>query len=377
MKGNEQSSLFNEAEVIQITIDNGYDGSEFKTVAWKERGCLKPNGTLKALTNKLETIYNHVEVTGSGKKRKYILTDKKQTITERKFNYKGTVLTPEDETMTEYIFNILLTYPDGFNKSFKGWAKLIGFIETNSLSIDEMIKEIKNLHHNFPTIYNPKEAVSIFLQTLNNRNKNIIERSFHRLEKENRITVTEIFNLKYTDGTYEIINQKEYDDIFNYIKLFLEAKGITYYNYSQSLTSIHKSKKMEQIINDVDEYLSNYFGIEYFFKSFKINVVDRASKGKITFDEFNAAYFQKLIKLTEARQNKKSYIDSIIFWKRFYLFNTFTLLKYIKAPGANELLKEHRKQYLHIVDTFHLDRMKYYFDSDVKKEEIRHSFGNN
>lgn len=376
MKGTELSS-FTEEQAIYFTIENGYNGAEFETVAWKQRKCLKPDRTLKGLISKLETIFNNVEVTGTGKKRKYILKDKKLHITERQFNYKGSIPTPEDETMTEYIFNKLLSYPEGFNKSFKGWAKLLGFIEPDQLSLEDMIKEVKHTHYNFPVIYNPREVVSVFLQTLNTRNKDIIEKSFQRLEKEKRIQVAEIYNIKYLDGTYSTITQLEYETILSYITTLLDSKGISYYAYSQSLTSLHKSKSMKQVITEVDEYLEHYFGIDYLFKSFSITITDKTIKKEIAYGEFNSAYYNRLIKLTHERQEKKEYKDSIVFWRRFYLLNTLVLLKHLKVTETDEYIHIQKQQYIDQVDDFHNDLMINNFESDIDKEIRRITFGNN
>jgi hypothetical protein len=377
MKGINEVSSYTEEQAIYFTIENGYNGSEFETAAWKQRKCLKPDRTLKGLISKLETIFDYVEVTGTGKKRKYILKDKKVHITERQYNYKGSVPTPEDETMTEYIFNKLLTYPKGFNKSFRGWAKCIGFIEPDQLHIEDMIKEIKQTHVNFPVIYNPKEAVSVFLQTLSTRNKDIIEKSFQRLEKDNRIQVTVIYNIKHTDGTYSTIRQLEYEEILSHITTLLESNGVSYYAYSQALTSIHKSENMKLIIKEVAEYLEHYFGIDYLFKSFSISITDKTIKRDVAFDEFNSAYCQRLIKLTLDRQEKKEYKDSIVFWKRFYLLNTFVLLRFINATKTDELIKEQKRLYIEQVDEYHTDQMINNFESDIDKEINRITFGNN
>jgi hypothetical protein len=58
-----------------------------------------------------------------------------------------------------------------------------------------MVNEIKDLHRGFPIIYNPKEVVSKFIQTVNKRNKDVIEKSFQRLE-QGRIRKTEYSMLK-------------------------------------------------------------------------------------------------------------------------------------------------------------------------------------
>lgn len=97
--------VVNEEEAINITIQHGYDGSEFETMAWKRRGCLIPDRTLEGLISKLLTIYSGVKFEGKGKKRTYILKDKKVEVSERKFNYKGTVRDYEPLKVEEKHFN--------------------------------------------------------------------------------------------------------------------------------------------------------------------------------------------------------------------------------------------------------------------------------
>jgi hypothetical protein len=377
MKGQNEQTSYTEEQAINITIENGYNGSEFETSTWKQRGCLKPNKTMDALISKLKTIYDHVEVTGAGKKRKYILKDKKNQVSERIFNYKGSVETEEDKIMKEYIFNNLLSYKSNFNKSYKGWAKLIGFIDTSTLPIEGMIKELKNSHYDFPVIYNPKEAVSIFLQTLNTRNNDILEKSFQRLEKEKRIKVIEVYNIRYANGKYKTITQMEYNTFIEYITKYLKQYNISYYTYAQSLTSLHKSKRMKEIINNVSQYIEDHFDIDYFFKSFKISITDLTIQKEVTKNEFDAAYIKRLIRLSEHRQEKNTYKNAIIFWKRFYLYNTLTLLKYLHVNEVNEKLFKLNKSYVEEIDNFALDLMIHKFESDVQREEERHSFGNN
>ncbi|MBB6445624.1 hypothetical protein [Bacillus benzoevorans] len=367
---------FTEEEAIRITMEHGYDGAEFNTSVWKTRGCLHPNRTLDALISKLKTIYDSVEVEGKGKKRKYILKDKKVKVSERIFNYKGTIPTLEDDIMKEFIFNHLVSYEKEFTQSYRGWARLIGFIGTDNFKVEEMIQKLKNVHHGFPTIYNPKEAVGKFIQTLNIRNKDVVEKSFKRLEKEGRITVSEVYNFKMNDGQIEEVDQLEYEEVQEVLKELLESKEVTYYQYTQSVTSLNKSKKMKEIIREVGNYLSEQFDIQYFFKSFKVTVLDKTIHNEISKDEFKQAYFKRLIKLSIDRQNKKDYKESLSFWKRFYLLNTLALLKYLNVKGIEKYWDNERKLQLEKTDEFTLERLIYYFESDVEKEKIRHTFGN-
>lgn len=97
-------------------------------MVWKTRGCLSPNRTLEALTRKLKTIYEIVEVEGKGKKRKYILKDKKEVVNEREYNYKGSVPTVDDYTMKEFIFSYLINNRIKSPKTYNKWGEEFGLL---------------------------------------------------------------------------------------------------------------------------------------------------------------------------------------------------------------------------------------------------------
>ncbi|MED0665310.1 hypothetical protein P4T04_03165 [Bacillus badius] len=367
--------VFTEEEVIKITIEHGYDGSEFNTAKWKQRGCLQMDRTQKMLMDKLETIYASVEVEGKGKKRRYILTDKKDEVAEREFNYKGRIASQEDEVMKEYIFNQLIK-KDGLSYSYSVWAKELGFFDTDTLSIPEMIEKIKELHYGNNVIYNPKEIVSQFIKTLGNRNKDVIEKSFQRLQKENRIKVSATYYFKMLNGETEEVTKEDYDIVQEGLKEFIESKGVSYYIYSQAVNSFHKSEKMKSIIKEAKNYLEEWHGIQYSFKSFKITVLNKEVKQEVSKDEFETAYVQRLTKLTKDRQEKDSYKKSISYWQRFYYLNTLTLLIHMGTEEVNELFKEEVKSKIDKQEAYALDYMIYQFEKDIEKENIRHTFGN-
>lgn len=363
----------NEEEAISITIQNGFDGLEFETSTWKQRGCLKPNGTLKKLISKLETIYNHVQVTGNGKKRKYILKDKKETVTERIFNYKGSVPTDKDEIMKEYIFNKLVNFENEYTQSYKGWAKIFDFPDMESYPVEKMINEIKTLHYGFPKIYNPKEVVSEFTKTISTRNKDVIENSFKHLQKENRIKVTTIYNVHTIDGEYEEVDETEYNEIQDDIKQYVESFGITYYTYTQSVISINKSKKLKSIIRKVNNYQKENYGIKNLFKTFRVKVLNvNTVQKEINKEEFIDAYYKRLIQLTINRQNKDTYKNSLQFWKRFYLLNTLTLLEYLNVHQVDELLEEEKKHQFEKTSKFDSD---WTIHEMQKNDKQRYTFG--
>jgi len=51
-------------EAIKLSIELGESGSEFDSASWKNRGCLKPDNTLKSLISKLERYFEEVKSNG-------------------------------------------------------------------------------------------------------------------------------------------------------------------------------------------------------------------------------------------------------------------------------------------------------------------------
>jgi hypothetical protein len=226
---------FTEEEAINITIENGYDGSELETAVWKSRGCLNPTRTMDALIHKLETIFHTVEVKGKGKKRIYTLKDKKVEMTEREFNYKGTVPSDEEEAMKEYIFNVLLKTGVGNARPYSAWVRDFNFFQQNSFSDKSLIEEIKELH--IGVLSNSKEIVYEFINAINNYNKSLVENSFRRLEKEGRITRSISYVLKNSDGSYEVVDEERYEEVNTFKKELVETYNIKYSQYIQAYFS--------------------------------------------------------------------------------------------------------------------------------------------
>lgn len=129
---------------------------------------------------------------------------------------------------------------------------------------------------------------------------------------------------------------------------------------------------MKEIINLISEKLAEEFEIEYFFTSYKVEVLIPEVKQEVTHKEFTQAYTQRLIKLSTERhtREKNNYNDSLYFWRRFYLLNTLTLLKFM---GVN--VDKEKKFKSNKVDAFALDIMIHKFDTDTKRDKVRHTFG--
>lgn len=320
-------NTFSEEEAIRITIENGYNGSEFKTQIWKDRGSLIPNRSLEGLIKKLETIYEDVVVRGKGKKREYMLRNKKEKVSEIVRNYKGTLPTRDDETVQEYILNCLSAFNNKRSNSYNKWAAEFKFPSFRLESIQELENEVKDF--NMGNYFNSKEVVSEFLNALRRHTTALVKYSFNRLEKYGNIRQSSVYVLVKTDGTHEIVSKEEYDEVNNYRKEFIESLGVNYQQYILSYQSYHKTRKMQDIVSEVNFELANVYGVNFIYEMKEVEVTQRVSTSSVSKEEFEKAYFQKFLKLAKDRQSKKSYQETNSYWKKNYLFNTVNILSFL------------------------------------------------
>lgn len=335
--------IFTEEEAIEITTQHGYDGAEYKTAVWKTRGCLSPNRTLDALIRKLKTIYNIVEVEGKGKKRKYTLNDKKEVVTEREYNYKGTVPTVDDYTMKEYIYNYLIKSGVKSPKTYNKWGAELGLLQQKMFSVDSLIDVMKELHSG--VFFNPKEIISEFINAIKNHNNAIVRNSFNRLEKEGRISQSYIYVFKTIKGHHKEVSKDEYEFALEYKKGIVESLGVDYKHFILSYYSGHKNEKMKKILKEVDGQMSKKFNINYMYKMIDVSIIDKQVKEEINRDAFDQAYYKKLIKLSMDRQNRHDYKITKSYWRTTYLMNTLKILSVIlkdklHLEGIDKLISE-------------------------------------
>ncbi|WP_277587076.1 hypothetical protein [Psychrobacillus antarcticus] len=338
---------FTEEEAIEITIQHGYDGAEFKTAVWKTRGCLSPNRTLEALTRKLKTIYDIVEVEGKGKKRKYILNDKKEIVTEREYNYKGTVPTVDDYSMKEYIFNYLIKNGVMGPKTYNRWGDEFGLLQQKMVSVDLLTDAMKELHSG--VFFNPNEIISEFINAIKNHNIAIVRNSFNRLEKEGRISQSSVYVFKTIMGHHKEVSKDEYEYAIEYKKELVESLGVDYKHFILSYRSGHKNNEMKEIIKKVDSQMSKKFNIHYMYEMINISIIDKQVKEDIKRVDFDEAYFNKFIKLAMNRQKRNDYKITKSFWRSTYLMNTLKILSLIikdksELEQINKLMFEEIKR---------------------------------
>ncbi|MFB5088627.1 hypothetical protein PGC35_15705 [Psychrobacillus sp. PGGUH221] len=322
-----------EKAVIELLIQYGYsDGSEFETSIWKQRGCLKENhDTHKAVLRKLRCIFEEVSYEGKGKKRKYILEGlREEPLTDEGGN-NGRPPTNHDFLMDEYVMNKLIEenkFPCTYNK----WAKDFGFFSTIGLYHNETFNMIQKLHKQTPELYNAKEILDEFSDTVKKRNSDIVEKAFKRLQEAKRINVVEVYNFRKLDGKFKIVEKETYEKVVEVFKVFLKENEITMFQYNKIREKKALSEMEKEIMKNAEITLSKY-NVEFYFISYQVEILDSTIHQVVTKEEFNNAYITRLVELTKQRQERYVRKESNFFWQKYYMVNTFALLRFLGVNG--------------------------------------------
>lgn len=231
--------LFTEKELIELTMEYGYSGSELNNPHFLEKGYLKQNGTYDSFMKKVKSI---CESCIRLKKKKgqpvmYEITnlyEKANRIPDSRIN-NGNKLTEADLLMKDYIHFALCVNEinDGKAHSLNHWAELFG------LTTREELNELADTNV-FTDLYWGKEVakvISTFKSTITRRNRDVVSNSFKYLEKQNKIKKSEVPMFIYLDNTVKSASHQEYDEIDMAIDEILTANNVTrndyYYNHSK------------------------------------------------------------------------------------------------------------------------------------------------
>lgn len=325
----------NEKAVIELLMEYGYsDGSEFETTMWKNDGCIKGgHNTHKAIIRKLECIFEVVSYQGKGRKRIYTLDGLLNEPLADEGGYGGRPPTEYDLLMDEYVINKLIEenkYPSTYNK----FAKDFGFYTTTGLYSSRTFDMLHKLHKQTPELYNAKEILDEFADTIKKRNSDIVEKAFKRLREAKRIEVIEVYNFRKLNGKFEIVEKEAYDNVVQVFKVFLKDNEISMFQYNKIREKKALSELEKEIMKNAEMTLAKY-NVEFYFVSYQVQTLDNTVNHVVTKDEFNHAYMTRLVDLTTQRQEKYVRDNSSYFWKKYYMVNTFALLRLSGVSGYN------------------------------------------
>lgn len=342
-----------EREVIELTIKWGFDGEEFETSKWKDRGCLQLDRTQKKLIKKLETRFHKVEVTGKGKKRKYILSNPKASPTEisdGRRNNKG-ISADENLIMDEFIFNRLVSVASdkAVTMTTRKWINLIGLFVIDNNDLMAFGNELKEVYGNEIKI---KAMMKLTLQKVDNRIFNVFDGAIKRLEKQGKIKCKIEYRAKLIDEIVQLeqdgfggnvksittLSDKQIEKIQQAEEIKLKEFGFSFDEYMMARTRKQFAKKeVVEILPKMDNFLEDEFFIKRYYKAIKIKILDLSVTGAVSHDEAYRAFIDRFVHLAKKQQAKDKHKNAITYNMRFYYFN---ILLFLRIKGAKWLTDE-------------------------------------
>ncbi len=333
--------FYSEREAIELLMEYGFsDGSEFETSIWKARGCLKENhDTHKAVLRKLNCAFEQVSYDGKGKKRRYYLDGLRKEMLEDMGGNIGRRATSNDFIMDEYIFNALVDMKNKTANTYGKWAREMKILDKYSFYSNNILEMLHELHKETPGNFNTSEIRDEFINTITKRNSDIIEKAFQRLQKAKRLEIKIYYNFKKTDGSYKLVSQNEYEKVSNEFTSFLAKEDMDYFRFNKIRNKKRHSERETEILESAKKELA-HFDIEFYFKSYDVKILDKTIRQEVSKADFEKAYFDRLIDLTEHRQEVYSKKTREYFWQKYYRLNTLAILRHIGIADLDKDIEQ-------------------------------------
>lgn len=330
------------------------EGEEYETQAWKERGCLRTDGTYKKLINKLECFFESVVAEGKGKKKVYILSNPKVEMTQLKDKRKGRLMPRKDENvvLTNYVHTRLFTLQrEGkLNRTtYKKLGELLFYGERNKSVLKGSVR------FTFNDFLQDKKIPSVWSYTdwyFDTRARKEIALALEQLQKQNKISVEKFwvgnYNLEEADESnttyYKKLSTEVIKQVEQAISEIVEANDYTYDEYKKQLYLPYHSKKLLETQEEVQRYLKLNFGLNYVYEAISIKLIEAKPSEVVQYREAQTTFLNKTLGLVKAKKDSPKYINSKRKSEKFYYL---CVLLYAKALGIavndNELEVEKSK----------------------------------
>lgn len=365
-----------EKELIELTMDYGYSGSELNNPHFLEKGYLKQNGAYKSFTKKVTSIcesWNRLKKK-KGQPVMYEIINLKKEPTPIPNNRikNGKKPTREDFLMRDYIqFCLGLDkFNDGKAHSLNFWAEAFGLTSKADLNELDDTDVFRDLYWKSEVA----KVLNTFKSTILARNRAVVLNSFKQLERQNKIKVNDVPLFIHIDKTVSSPSQKEYDDVDFEIDKILASKNLSrndyYYNHLKG-NVVKARAEVKTMLQDK--------GLSHLFVGYRIELIESFVERQIGVKEFLNAYCDRLVQLTLQRENNPKYQVSYV-EKRFYIFNTLVLLRELGYQIDEALIKQfepieqdlevmHNAKREYMMGKEEHYKLQYDFSNRVKDEE--------
>ena len=364
---------YTEYEAIHLAMREGLtDGSELLTKTYERLGYLRNDCILDAFIEKLKQGYETVELKlnpksnkgkgdrpYAGKKRIYIIGDKRDTFTERedkrKYN-KGKPLSNETQLLYD-ISQQKLFHLSSIDEDYTigHWAHLLQFGKYVTTKSSEGFKRLVSVIRATYSLYydtdffSAERVVYEFARHYNKSVNNFIRAMFKRLDSESKLTHT-VFYKGRTSSNKEIEISKEiHDNFLDDRRNIMEDHGYHYRLYSRlavewenfkamndsskkkfSVTKLESLQQFGELYEIVHKRLLQRYGVHYVYTTHRIENVQPIEIINETTVSLQKMYYDKEYLARRKRynleENADSFRNSTFFYRRFFYLTASILL---------------------------------------------------
>lgn len=349
-----------EKELIELTIQFGYDGRELSNTHFIRKGYLKNNDTYKAFMKKVDTICDSwIKLRKKkGKPTMYKLSGLREEASSIEDRRSNNGLTNDDVIMREYIFNRLCNMKINDARSYYEWAVECGLVNVAELPFLEMKSTLSHLYEDNKI---EKLILNKFIDTIKKRNKDVVINAFKWLEKNKYIECERIhMKVNYSDKK-EVVSKELYHQFrYQFTKLLKKYGLKENYYYWKKANSFMISGNEAEAFNEIDELYSTY-EIKSIFIATKVNLLHNNMFSGARRETCLQAYSNKLMILTDKQQQKKwkSNFDN----EKYYAFNTYTLMQFF--PFKIENFSFYRDKYSNDLERIEVDKVGRWLQNPV------------
>lgn len=328
----------NEKELIELTIQYGYDGSELNNPHFIEKGYLKNNNKYQKFIEKVESICESWEKLRKKKGENhpyYIIRGLKPVDNVNLVIEDKRSIAQHDENieiMAKYLYNQLLKSYGSESYTLNRWMTMLGGFN------HEMIDNNEKIHDYFDKLYYGADLNDIkrsVKEYIKHKNQRIMGQLINHLKHNHLIFEEKNYGAFSLNNQFEKIEKDTYDRWKNQLKEIVENYGLKTNNYRYYLKfDEYKGLKEDLELHFKKTGYNNVFTLYGFY-------INNLEEFDVDYEQFKKAYKDKLIKdINNLQECDKKYQN--YFNQRYKKYNYLKSLDLFDWAIDKELLEQYK-----------------------------------
>lgn len=338
-----EALILSEKEVVEHTIDLGFDGKELSSQAWRKRGYLLKDGTYKKLIKKLESHYEQVSVTGKTSLKVYTLIGAKNIPDAVVDGRKGRNMprSSENEALTDYVHSKLKQMD--LTKIYT-WSNLRGemnFVFNHKKNLRAVVAKV------FGDFLSEDKLKSVWSYTewyLSQRAKEDIKLALGHLELQGKIKVVPKYMATLSEPKQSKSNVEigfdMYKEIEETIMSVARKHEIDYIDYKRSFVLLFQPEEMANFKGIVEAVLTEKYQYKAIYEAMEVIVLNETVENAVDGIEARELFLQKCFKLVCKKTRKEKFLLAQNKGQRFHYLCMLLLLQESNIEVDREVLQK-------------------------------------